>query len=560
MSVTINKNLLVVLIMFCVSAVHAQDSLLTILEEELQREYKVLSKAEVPVYYMDYRVEDETSVTITGSFGSLMDESDTRLRVLQPTIRVGDYKLDNTRELTNYFGGGYYGANSSQYLPINNNSKAIKQVLWRVTDFAYNSAKERYQEVKNADVKVEIDDFSKERPTKYYEPPAPVKIDKSYWKNAAKQLSSLFLGDSKIISGSVTINGSFSRKYFVSSEGASVVQNANFIQVFVSGEVINEDGEIATLYNSYSASNESGLPSFDTIMADTKTLVENLQKLKVAPFAEPYTGPAILHPRVSAVFFHEIFGHRIEGHRLKSEQDGQTFKEKVGTKILPEFISIYADPTLKHVNNIELSGNYKVDDQGITSRRVEIVKNGQLMNFLMSRSPIEEFTNSNGHGRSQIGADPVARQSNLIIETTSQLTNDELRKQLIEECKKQGKPYGYYFEDVTGGFTQTSRYATNAFNIMPTLVYRVYADGRPDELVKGVDLIGTPLAMFAEIMQAGKSIDVFNGICGAESGNVPVSAVAPAILVRRIETQKKPIVEIKSEEPILTSPLLNKKN
>ncbi|QSE98874.1 TldD/PmbA family protein [Fulvivirga lutea] len=555
-----NKILLSVLLIFCGTSVFSQDTLLTILEEELEREFKVLSKAEVPVYYMDYRVEDETALTITSSFGSLMDESNARMRVLQPTLRVGNYKLDNTRELANYYGGGYFGANQAQYLPINNNSKAIKQVLWRVTDFAYNNAKERFQEVKNSDIKNEIDDFSKEKPTKYYEPPALGSLDESYWKNTAKKLSAQFLGDSKIISGTVTISGSFSRKYFVSSEGASVVQNFNFIQVFVSGEVVNEDGEIASLYNSYTASNEKGLPSFDTLMAETKSLVENLQKLKEAPFAEPYTGPAILHPRVSAVFFHEIFGHRIEGHRLKSEQDGQTFKEKVGSQILPDFISIYSDPTLKNVEGIELSGNYKVDDQGIESRRVEIVKNGKLQNFLMSRSPIEQFSNSNGHGRSQIGADPVARQSNLIIETTSNISDDKLRKQLIEECKKQNKPYGYYFEDVTGGFTQTSRYATNAFNIMPTLVYRVYADGRPDELVKGVDLIGTPLAMFAEIMQAGKSIDVFNGICGAESGNIPVSAVAPAILVRRIETQKKPIVDIKAEEPILASPLLNKKN
>ncbi|MFT7161711.1 MAG: TldD protein, partial [Bacteroidia bacterium] len=198
------------------------------------------------------------------------------------------------------------------------------------------------------------------------------------------------------------------------------------------------------------------------------------------------------------------------------------------------------DPSMTKYGDQDLIGHYKFDDEGVKAQKVRVVEEGILKSFLMSRSPLENFESSNGHGRSQAGLKPVARQSNLIIESSEPLNEKKLRKMLVEECIEQGKEFGYYFVDVTGGFTRTDRYNTNSFNIMPTLVYKIYADKRPDELVRGVDLIGTPLTMFAEIFATGSKKSTFTGICGAESGGVPVSATAPALFVKRIETQKKP--------------------
>jgi TldD protein len=170
----------------------------------------------------------------------------------------------------------------------------------------------------------------------------------------------------------------------------------------------------------------------------------------------------------------------------------------------------------------------------------------------MSRCPIENFPKSNGHGRAEAGYEPVARQSNLILETTQPKSYEELRKLLIQECKAQGLPYGYHIIDITGGFTITGRTIPNSFNVMPTLVYRIYTDGRPDEIVRGVDLVGTPLAMFSQIAEAGNDFEIFTGICGAESGGVPVTAISPSLFVKKIETQKKS----KSQEkpPLLPRP------
>jgi predicted Zn-dependent protease len=261
--------------------------------------------------------------------------------------------------------------------------------------------------------------------------------------------------------------------------------------------------------------------------------------LRTAPLVEPYTGPAILLNRASGVFFHEIFGHRIEGHRQKDVEEGQTFTKMIGKPILPEFLSVIDDPTQARFGNEDLRGHYLYDDEGVRSSRVQLVENGILRTFLLSRSPVQNFANSNGHGRREPGRQVVSRQGNLIVQSTKAVPFTKLREMLIQECKQQNKPYGYLFDDITGGFTTTSRGGPQAFKVLPVVVYRVHADGRPDELVRGVDIVGTPLSCFSKIVATGDDPAVFNGSCGAESGWVPVSAVSPSILVTQIEIEKR---------------------
>lgn len=157
----------------------------------------------------------------------------------------------------------------------------------------------------------------------------------------------------------------------------------------------------------------------------------------------------------------------------------------------------------------------------------------------MSRMPVHGFATSNGHGRAQPGFLPTGRQGNLIVESSHELPEKSLRQQFIDEIKRQGKPYGLYFEDIEGGFTLTTRQLPQAFQVLPVMVWRVYADGRPDELVRGVDIVGTPLAALGHITATGDKQYVFNGICGAESGDIPVSAASPAMLFSEIEVQRK---------------------
>jgi TldD protein len=560
----LRKHLLFLLALLGAAAAYSQntknDTLLSILERELNREVTEFTKVSQPPYFIDYRVNDEESAMINSQFGSLTQSFVNRERTLKVHVRVGDYLVDNThpregndREM------GYTGFDNAS-LPLDDHEDAIRVSLWRTTQDEYKAALEQYNSVRNfmAVKKNETlpPDFSKEQVAQYYEEPG-VKFNEIFkkepWEEKTRQYSKLFLGDAGIVNADVSFRVTVERRYYISSEGASVVQNFTSAYINVTAGIRATDGEIVPLHQSYYAPTPSELPGDQVIENDIKNMIVTLQKLKTAPLADPYTGPALLDGPVSGVFFHEIFGHRVEGHRLRSEMDGQTFKAKVDQKILPESISVYCDPTIKQFAGTFLNGIYQYDDEGVKSKRVNVVEKGTLKNFLMSRSPLENFAHSNGHGRATAGLSPVSRQSNLFVDAAKTKSSAELRQMLIKECQRQKKEYGYFFKSVVGGFTITDRYTPNAFNIFPTEVYRVYVDGRPDELVRGVDLIGTPLAMFAEIAAAGDTHGVFTGFCGAESGYVPVSAISPSLFVRRIETQKKPRTKV--EETVLAAPV-----
>ena len=539
-----------------------QDKLLGLLKEELAQQMKELKGEEFPPYHMNYRVIDVTSSVVSASFGALMNSQQYRSRTLVPQIRLGDEKLDNFR--FNQMGAAMsrYQGPSVARLPLDeeNNEDAVRQAIWDEGNNRYKFAVDMYQKTKaESSVNVEEEDkapyFSEAKVEKYYEAPLPAEkmtIDMDQWAERMKEISAVFKNQPGIMKGDAIMIYTVERRYFVNNEGTEVVQNLPYARIMVFGETKADDGMELPLNLSYFAYDPADLPANDKIIADAKEMVKTLEALRVAPVVDPYTGPALLSGPASGVFFHEIFGHRIEGQRMKSENDGQTFKKMVGQLVLPADMHVYDDPTLRKYAGEDLNGFYKYDDQGVKAERVDVVVNGKLNDFLMTRTPIDGHPRTNGHARASDGFDPVSRQSNLVIETSNPKTPEELRQLLIEEVKKQGKEYGYFFKEVTSGFTFTGKGATNSFNVTPLEVYKVFADGRPDQLVRGVDLIGTPLSMFSNIIYAGNDARVFTGMCGAESGSIPVTAISPTILVNKVETQRK----AKSQDilPILPAP------
>ena len=466
-----------------------------------------------------------------------------------PQIRLGGPELDNFKYNAQ---GGIAGPNAQGargvILPLDDDaSDAIREAIWRETLQRYEYARVMYDQAKTkASVSVEDEDkapcFSAAPVEYYYEAPVIAekqKMDtKQAWEQRMNEVSAVFKTCPELRQGSASFTFQVLRTYFVNSEGSVIVQNRVSTRVMLTASLKAADGMELPLNMDYFAYSPDELPGNDRMIADARDMIKRLLALRDAPVADPYTGPAILSGAASGVFFHEIFGHRLEGHRLKS--GGQTFKKMVGEQVLPEEFQVYCDPSQTHYANTDLYGHYVYDDEGVKGRRVDNVVNGVLKEFLMSRVPLDGFPVSNGHGRTSGGGDPVSRQSNLIIETDHPYTEDELRVMLVEEAKKQGKEYGYYFRTVTSGFTYTGEGGSlNSFNVTPLEVYRVFVDGRPDQLVRGVDLIGTPLSMFSNITAAGNDPSVFTGACGAESGWVPVTAISPTIFVSQIETQRR---------------------
>ena len=548
--------------MIAVAAIFAtaagQDKLPAILKAELDRNMEALKREKVAPYFMSYRVNEITNYRIDASFGQITQSRNTHLRTLCVEVRCGSASLDNTHPLKgdDFTFIRYRGTE----LPLEENAKAIQQALWRETEQRYRSAADKYSKVlADQAVKAEdedkSDDFSSEKPVTYFENPLTQKetnIDLKLWEEKLKKYSAAFLSNRDVMTGSASLIFQVERKYYVASDGTQITENRISTFLYIDGQTQADDGMQLPLYKSYFAFRPEDLPADDVILKDVAEISSLLSQLKVAPVVDSYTGPALLSAASAGVFFHEIFGHRIEGQRMKDENDAQTFKKKVGEKVLNEDINVVFDPSMEKFGNFYLNGAYKYDEQGQKGQRIIIIENGILKNFLMSRAPITGFSNSNGHGRAMAGMEPVSRQSNMIISSGNPKTLEELRLMLIEEAKKQGKEYGYLFVSTVGGFTFTDRFIPNAFNVTPTLVYRVYVDGRPDELVRGVDLIGTPLSIFSQVEAAGNDYGIFTGTCGAESGSVPVSTVCPTVFVKQIETQRK--AKSQEKQPILSRP------
>lgn len=549
------KVLLTLLFALFAQITFSQDKLLDILKSEINRNYKTLNEQPVPAYYISYRVQDVHTYNINSSFGALMYSRPYHSRVFNASVRVGNHEMDNTRPVNNV--QNQYSYNR---LVLEDDPAAIQTALWHKTDQLYKNAVKQLENVK-ASVAVKVaaedksNDFSNEKAEKYYEKPMKVKdlkFDASTWEKKVKKYGDVFSENKDIHTCNVSFNVELVRKYFVDTDGAEITENAYAYRLGMSVSTTADDGMTLPLYKSYFALDIKDLPSDEQVIKDARELSNMISALKKAPVAESYSGPALMTAEAAGVFFHEIFGHRVEGARLKQESDAQTFKKKVGELVLPEDFSIIFDPGLKKYRNIPLNGSYVYDDEGVKGQKVTVVENGKLKSFLMSRTPIENFPNSNGHGRSMIYFDNVTRQSNMIIESNKSKSEAELRAMLIEQAKKENKEYGYLFDKVSGGFTTTGRYMPNAFNVTPLIVYKIYTDGRPDELVRGVDLVGTPLAIFSQIAACGNEYDAFNGTCGAESGQVPVACVSPTLFIKMIETQKKPKSQV--QPPILERP------
>jgi TldD protein len=516
-------------------------SLLDILSDELQRNFTVLKqKADPPPYYMDYTVTDEESQSVTAMMGALTSQNKNRLRYLDITLRVGGPQLDNYHQVNGQRGRFTRGDS----LPIDDVPDAIRRKVWLDTDRTYRLASRRLIEIKsNQETKVkEADnsaDFSSEPPSVYQEPPPAMAALDNEWVKRVRKWSADVANSPDVLYSNVSLSVQRISKYMVSTEGTRLLHGRDFASLSIGARGKATDGMDLIALEDFQASDPAHLPPPAVIDAAASRVAENLSKLVQAPAVEPFVGPAILSGRAAAVFFHEIFGHRIEGHRQKDEGEGQTFTKSVGMPVLPSFLSVLFDPTRRTLGSVDLNGYYTYDDEGVKARPVTVVENGVLKTFLMSRSPIEGVDHSNGHGRRQPGLEVVSRQSNLIVESTKQVSEQTLREMLMAEIKRQNKPYGLLFDEVTGGYTTTQRRGLQAFTVIPLMVYRVFTDGRPDELVRGVDIVGTPLASFSKILATSDTPQVFNGYCGAESGQVPVSAISPALLVSEIEIQKK---------------------
>ena len=534
----------------------AESSLFATLDAELHRAMSSLGKADDPTqpkpYFLSYAVDEAAGVSIEAQYGAIVNSTEGHTRSVDIEVRLGSPAEDNTH------GAQRNSALTTFQLPITDDAAAISRSLWYATNQGYARAldgllKVRTDEQVRAKEEDTSGDFSTEPPVTGMLPPAPPNtVDRATWEQRLREISAAFRQYPDVFADQIEFEANSETDYFVSSEGSRTANPTLSARLVIVARTRAADGMDLFRDETWEADTPAKLPDQKTVLAKVAELGKGLEALRAAPITEPFDGPAILSGRASAVFFHEVLGHRLEGQRQRGDDEGQTFTKFLGKPILPSFLSVADDPTLASFHGVALSGHYDFDDEGQPARHVDLIQDGVLKTFLMSRLPIANVSQSNGHGRDQAGHMPTGRQGNLIVTSTHAVSDSELRKMLIDEARKQGKPYGLFFEDISSGFAVTTRRSPQAFSVTPLVVYRVYVDGRPDELVRGVSIVGTPQAALNSILATGDRQEIFNGICGAESGSIPVSAVAPAMLVSQIETQRE--AQGTARPPILPPP------
>jgi predicted Zn-dependent protease len=518
----------------------ARSPLLDILSGENARWMDKLRKEREPAHYLAYQLVEQRIVNLEAEGGALTTDSDDTARNLDVEVRVGSPDLDNTRQLSDDSNSLQAPLTRRGIVPFGDDKQAMSNALWLETDRRYRESVQALgyvkQDVSTLGKKALAPDFSSEPPETYVEAPAKLEFDKAAWVERLKKCSAKAL-KGQATRGTCGVVFQLNTAWFVNSEGSAIQQSWTNAQLSVSVGVKSDDGMNLSRLEQRFGQKPSDLPGDAEVDKMIQIVTSDLDALHAAPLAEPYVGPAILEGRAAGVFFHEVFGHRIEGHRQKDLTSGQTFASYVGKDIAPDWLSVYDDPQIETLNGIQLNGFYRFDDEGVRAHHVSLIDHGKLVGFDMGRNPIAGFSHSNGHGRKSPGLPPVARQGNLVVEASKSVPSDELEKMLIEQVKKQHRPYGMIFSDISGGFTNTSAFAPQAFKVNPVMAYRLYPDGRR-ELVRGVDISGTPLVALQSIRAASRKIETFNGVCGAESGWVPVSASAPSLLLEKLEIER----------------------
>lgn len=513
---------------------------LDVLEADLARASSTFATRADKPHHIAVALREERTVSVATRSGTLIHAEDETTRWLDVDLRVGTPELDSTHPLRGF--SAMTGDTRRRVRVPTDDGYALRHALARELDVRYREAAEHLVVLRaNRNVRVE-----EEASAPDFEPRAPVTatrdvpelvVDRQAWVDRLSAASARADRSADVHDHDLQLQAERVVVHQLDTEGTRLQHGRVHARLSIRLGTTAADGDQVEVFDAIDVHDPADLPTDLGPWVDRA--VARLEALRRAPRAEPFSGPVMLEGRAAGVFFHEVLGHRVEGHRQKREDEGQTFADHIGQRILPPWLDVVDDPTVKRAAGVDLNGHYAFDDEGVPPSPAVLVDDGVFEGFLMSRSPLPDVPHTNGHGRRSPGNAPLARMGNTLVTARQTMTHAQLRSALLDLVRAQGLPYGMIVEDIEGGFALTGRTMPNAFNIRAVASWRVYADGRPDELVRGIDLVGTPFVAFANLVAASDTPEVFNGTCGAESGWVPVSAVAPALLFDRLEFQLK---------------------
>jgi TldD protein len=517
--------------------------MLRAMQQELARQTRGLKQPGEPdPFFLSYLLHAKEGLSVWGRYGSVFRSEPQRDSDLYAEVRVGSYRLDNTidggitsdlaqRQSFNWIEG-----------PEDLDPEVLRYALWKLTQHKYDEALQEYYEKKKILVEQHLpargNAFSREPVLSHFDDVRPVVFPRKRWESFVRDTSALFRSYRFMLDPYVQIRGLNKVRVFASSEGTRFICQDTYYEASLQSWLLGPDGVHLESTRTFYGRDPEALPSRAQLAEAIDDMARELKELAQAKPLDPYAGPALISGFASGLIFHEAIGHRLEGERMGSRTEGHTFAQKIGQRILPAGVDVIDDPSLTHYDGKALHGSYLVDDEGVPAQRAELVKDGVLKSFIMSRQLTEGFRQSTGHGRHERFQDPMARMANLIVTARDGKSWDQLKALLCEETARRSLPYGIIIRGVSAGETRTDQYDFQAFKGVPTAVYTVDPKTGKETRVRDVTFIGTPLAVIQRILGFGDRCDVDNSYCYAESGAVPVATIAPAMLVGELELQR----------------------
>jgi len=507
------------------------DALLEALLTELDRSKAHLKMDQVQApYYIEYRVNDVDDFGAEAAFGAIREQQRVHVRVLRVVVRIGDYKQDS------YYGAGQGEAN---ILPLDNDPIALRHQIWLATDDAYKAAgealaeKQAYMKQFAADPNP-VDDFAKAAVVTDVGGTVSLRVDEPAWRKTLEDITDVYRQYPEIQSVTASARFTATNEYLVNSEGTVTRHGHTTYSVQVTGSTQAPDGMRLARTPAWMVAKAEELPTRETLLKDTAATMDTLIALRKAPIVEEeYRGPVLFAPDAANDVIASLVGGNVLGRKPQPGKPNRTvgaFATSYKSRVLPNFLSIIDDPTLKEFQGKSLVGSYEVDSEGVKPQAVTVVENGTLANYLLGRQPIRDFPASNGHGRSAAGSLPSPSLGVLLVKSTEAQSPEELKKRVIQMITDQGREYGYRVETLG---------AQNA----PRLLYRVYKDGH-EELVRG--------AVFSELdiraLRSGLIAVGNDPLVNNRQGGIPATVISPSLLfdeleVKRADTSKDKLPE-----------------
>jgi hypothetical protein len=498
------------------------DPLLEALLSELERSKDQLKMDQVqPPYYIEYRVNDVEDISVESAFGALRESQKAHIRILRVVVRVGNYKQDS------YYGQGIGEAN---IMPLDNDTFALRHQIWLITDEAYKAAGEALAE-KQAALKQfsadtnPVDDFAKAPVLTDLEPTVKLKVDDASWKKTLQDATALYKQYPDVQDVSASARFTADNEYLVNSEGTVTRSGKAVYTVQFAAYAQAEDGMRLGRTPAWTVADPAELPTHDALVSDAKKTLDTIIALRQAPIVEEeYRGPVLFAPDAANDIVMSLLGANLVGRKPQLGKPNRTvgsFATSYKNHILPSFVTLVDDPTLKTFGGKSLVGSYDIDSEGVKAQAVTLVDNGSLTNYLVGRDPIRDFTSSNGHGRAAPGAPPQPSPGVLIFKTSDAQSPEALKKRIMQMAAEQDRPYAYRVDTLGPGNS-------------PRLLYRVYAKDGHEELVRG--------AVFSELdvraLRTGLIAAGNDPLVDNRTGGVAMTVITPSLLFDELEVKR----------------------